>query len=448
MTWILAASAGGGGGADGSGLRILFALVVVVIIALIAANRRLWLWRRSAIGATLITGGWVAVGIGLAVGPHAVALVDAEHVQVLRPLVLFCLGWVGLMIGLQLRADLPRLLPAGVLRLTLVDLVASLLVIGLAAGAALWLATAEARDTWSPLVMVALVLGTCGVGWAAEVRSLSGTASTANVAANILRAAAGLAAIFAILIYGLLFIIMRHGPTGAAAALPMAVGLAVSLLVALVGGVIGLWLMRIAGRSESQFLVVLLGIVSFIAGAADVLGYSPLFVAMLSGVMIVNLPGRALTHFRRVVIDAEQPVAMALMLVAGVVADPFIGTLGVALVVLMFAGRLIVKLPLGGWWATGNLEHKPGALALAPVRQAPLAIALAIGYALSGHDQNLRLITGSQLVMVVIILGLLSDITPQVIRMFRGDAGPSHRRTDAQRDEARHHVTVTEGGGG
>jgi hypothetical protein len=190
----------------------------------------------------------------------------------------------------------------------------------------------------------------------------------------------------------------------------MGLGLAISVGLGLTMGLMGQWLMGLAGRSEGEFLVVLLGLVTLTAGAAATLGYSPLLVAALGGAVIVNLTGKALRRFQRVIIEAEQPVAMALMLVAGVLADPRLTPAALSLMLALAIMRGIVKLiDLRLIRRAMKLDHDPPAL-VGLIRQNPLAIAMAVGYAIAplGRSEATPL-GGGQVVMIVILIGVMSE---------------------------------------
>ncbi len=422
-------------------MRILIALVVLVVLALLVSSERLWAFRRHPLGAVLSTGGWVAVAIGLILGPHGVQLVTAEHTQTLRPLILFCLGWVGVMVGLQLRRDLPAMLPAGSVRATLIDFVGSMVVLSGLTAAALAIGV-DAVD-WPAVVVLSVLMGACGVGWSPEVRSLVRERQQTS-AASYLRAVSGLGSTLAVLAYGVAFLLIQHDPAPVDGArpdlqfsmLPLTAGMAVSVLIAGVFGLLGAWLMRIAGRSESQFLVILLGLVSFATGAAATVGFSPLFVAMLCGVVVVNVPGDVLTRFKRVIIEAEQPIAMIMMLTAGVLADPRLSQPALLLLGLLLGGRVVLKLALARRDRQLRADPRDSALGLGPLRQAPLAVAMAMGYAVSGHQLlTAHLLTGGELVMVVILIGVMTDAAPLLRRLSRSRDASSGTTTPAPATE-------------
>ncbi len=400
-------------------MQILIGISILVALALLASSKRFWSWRRTRLGAMLTTGGWIMVGVGFAIGQHGAGLVLPQHLYVVQPLILFCLGWIGMMVGMQLHRSIFKQMPGVIWKWMGMDTVLSILVLGGAAWGGMLAAQAIGADVsiggTVAVVSLAVLIGICGIGWSQEVRSLR-RRGVANVSAmTIVRATGALTSIVALLVYGLWMTMFSHTTVeGGVDVLEVLVGLGLSVLIAVTMGGMGYWLMQIAGKGEGEFLVVLIGLVSFIAGAGATLGYSPLFIAMLSGVMIVNLPGKVFARFRRVILDAEQPVAMALMLVAGVLAEPEIGLLGLGIFVFVFLGRIVVKHVLHRRPLENALQSKGvGEILDGCMRQSPLAIALAAGYAISsfGEGQGGGM-TGGEVIMVVVLLGLASEVWP------------------------------------
>lgn len=389
-------------------MRLLIGLTILVTLALLASSQRFYRWRRTRLGAALTTGGWLMVAIGFAVGPFGARFVLPEQLLEVEPLILFCLGWIGLMIGMQAHRSLPRLVPGSVFRLAGIDLALSVIVLSATSLGIL----AAFEVSMMAALPVALLLGVFGAGWSAEVRSLQRRIHDADHVMPVIRAGAGISSLAAVAVYGLLFksfsLDAIDGVTWSAP--NMALGVTISIGVGLTMGLMGQWLMGLAGRSEGEFLVVLLGLVTLTAGAAATLGYSPLLVAALGGAVIVNLTGKALRRFQRVIIEAEQPVGMALMLVAGVLADPRLSPAAVSLMLALVIVRGIVKLIDQRLIRRAmKLDHDPPAL-VGLIRQNPLAIAMAVGYAiapLGRWDQTP--LGGGQVVMIVILMGVLSE---------------------------------------
>lgn len=389
-------------------MRLLIGLTILVTLALLASSQRFYRWRRTRLGAALTTGGWLMVAIGFAVGPFGANFVLPEQLLEVEPLILFCLGWIGLMVGLQAHRTLPRAVPGSVFALTGIDMLLSVLVLSVTT-----LAILAAFDVAIMSALpVALLMGVFGAGWSAEVRSLQRRVHDADHVMPVIRAAAGISSLAAVAVYGLLFksfrIDMIDGITWSA--WDMTLGVMISLGVGMTMGLMGKWLMSLAGRSEGEFLVVLLGLVTLTAGAAATLGYSPLLVAALAGAIIVNFTGKPLQRFQRVIIEAEQPVAMALMLVAGVLADPRLSPQAVSLMLALVIMRGIVKLiDQRIIRRQMKIQHNPPAL-VGLIRQNPLAIAMAVGYAIAplGRSEATPL-SGGQVVMIVVLIGVMAE---------------------------------------
>jgi len=394
-------------------MRVLLGLAILVTLALAASSKRFYSIRRTRLGAALLTGGWVMVAVGVLIGPYGAQLVDPEHIDVVKPLIIFLLSWVGVMVGLQVDRRIPTMVPRPILALSAVDAAVSVVLLGGATWAVL---------TWRSGAMVAalpqaVLLGACAVGWAAEVRSLRIGQPELKPLTLAIRAGAGLSSILALVVYGLViksYVVNAGGEVGGLSALLVAQGLGASLAIGIAMGLVGMWLMGLAGRNEAEFLVVLLGVVSFTAGAAATMGYAPLFVGMLCGATVTNLSSKALEPFKRGIAEGEQPIAMALMLVAGVMADPFIGVTGWIVLGVVLVVRIVVKFALVRW----RLRDASGAAApwsvfAGVMRQSPIAIALAVGYAVSplGSASGAPL-DGPKVLTIVILSGVVAEVWP------------------------------------
>jgi hypothetical protein len=416
-------------------MQILLGLALVVVLALGASSKRFWRLRRTRVGAVLTTGGWLMLGVGMLLGPHGIKFVKLDEWVVIDPLVLICLGWVGLMVGLGADRNLPKMLPGVVKAMVVWDALASVLVVG---AAVWWVIQAQANGEMSEPVgwqawPLALLLGVCTVSWSAEGRSLARSGSDAEGRmTQVLRAGSGASGMLALTIYVLVmgwFVIDGGEVVGSGVAWGME--MFVSMLMALVLGWLGLFLMGLAGRGDGELLVVLLGLVTLVAGAAATMGDSPLFVSLLVGAVLVNGPQKekGLTRLKRVILESEQPVAMVLMLAAGLLADPTVwrdkGALAWSLVGVILLGRVVVKLLLGRWVAKRSLTRDAGAahggqgVLLGMMRQNPLAIAIACGYAISplGVYTGMAL-NGGEVLMVLMVAGLLSELGPFVGAWF------------------------------
>lgn len=399
-------------------MEVLLGLAILAAIALLASSKRFYAVRRTRWGAVLTTGGWVMVAVGWAIGPRGIGLITLEQLTVLQPLIVFCLGWVGVVVGMQAHRQLLKVLPPGAIKVSVIDALLSFVLVtaGVAALLMSW------RWPWYAALPGALVLGVSSTGWSAEVRSLKRRGMWSDAPAGFVRAAAGISSLLAVIAYGFVIFNLWFDKGGAVVLAPSLiatiVGLAISLMIGIVMGLLGSWLTHVARNDEGEFLLVLLGLIAFSAGAAAAIGYAPLFVSMLIGALLVNMSGKPLERLRRVMIDAEQPVAMALMLVVGVLADLAIGWEGVLLVVLLLALRAVIKLGVIGRMVRRKVAVPGMRFAIAGLmRPNPLALAIVAGFAVSRYGRaGQSEFSGAQLLGVVIIVGLIGEIWPFVRR--------------------------------
>ncbi|MBW2713607.1 MAG: hypothetical protein JRC77_07645, partial [Deltaproteobacteria bacterium] len=150
-------------------MRILLAFSILLMLALMASSRKFWAFRRTPSGATLFSGGWLLIFTGMLLGPHGTGIIEVKQVALHHPLVIFCLGWIGLIIGFQVDRRLPKVVPRWILSIALLDAGLSLLLTTSISMAVLMLLLQE--SAWSVLPP-SLLLGICSISWSPELRSL------------------------------------------------------------------------------------------------------------------------------------------------------------------------------------------------------------------------------------------------------------------------------------
>lgn len=400
----------GAGASKFAPLGVFGAALLVGGIALLLTSRRFAGVRRRPAIAALISGGWLAIFTGFLLGPHVFDVVRGNTLLEVRPLLLIGLGWIGLIIGLEAHRDVLRRVPPSLWRWVAVDSLISLVTMAMLASLILiWLLpdpTSSAQWIYLPAVMV----GVCAMGWSPETRSIRIAASPqARQIGLFIQAAAGLTAVYAVLVFGLLSTVASRDPAGEPVLQPgRAVALLlITILVGLIAGFGGRWLLRQAGRDRPALLVVLLGMIAMIAGAASELGVSPLLGAMLAGIVLVNSSRTRLVNFEHLTHKAEQPMAMLFYLLAGILLNPFVGVWGLVMIAMLILFRMIVK-PLimrGRFPGWKQRAARNAALHRAPIRQAPLAIAIAVALVIDEPSAFHR-----QLLAVIAISGLVCDL--------------------------------------
>jgi len=390
-------------------MRLFVGILLGTVLALAATSPTFLKLRRATLFGALISGGWLGVLAGLALGPNGTGMIDHDIILQSAPLLTIGLGWIGLMVGLQLRWELLRQLPAWIVRLMALDSIVSIVVFAALAalGMRWWIPDASPAALATPVALLAA----CAIGWNPEMRSLRLAHWSLAHQAAALTGASSLAAPVAIVVFtvgaasiqGNIAHAGRFVPTSAALRL---ISLA---LIAITLGFIARFGLRKAGTNRSELLVIFLGVAALISGAATELGMTPLFSSMLAGVVITNLAGRELRRFERFVFEAEHVVATLFWVVAGVLLDVEIELIVLGIAVMFVLARVGLKPAL----VSRGLRGLDGADAqdgrrlrrLAPIRQSPLAMMLCVSLVLSEPSPF-----NHQLLTLAALTGLLCDL--------------------------------------
>jgi len=396
-------------------MELFIASLIVVTVALLTSSSRLALrMRRSRLLTLLSSGGWIPLGAGVLIQFAGRDLSLGEMLLDARPLIVTALGWIGLMVGMQARRDVLRSLPLRVWKMAVVDAIVSFVVLGMFAYVMLllWSGNPFGNATLG-IIVPALMLAAGGIGWSLETRSLASNQCVLDEQASILlRACGSLGVIFAISIFGITELFAGLSNHGAWSFDPLGVlrNAATILALAISMGFIGRYGLRFAGRNRPEQLAVFLGLVAFVAGIASQLDISPLFAAMLTGVVIANLAGKDLRIFERFIYQAEPVVGAVFALLAGLLMKIEIGLIEIGIALGIVALRAIIKPML--FKALGRDHGTPmkGWESIAPIRQGRLAIALGVSlFLVVPSDLTARLIT------IIVIAGLACDLLTMAI---------------------------------
>ncbi|MEM1166642.1 MAG: cation:proton antiporter [Planctomycetota bacterium] len=404
-------------------MEIFLAIVAVAALGLAATSQPAYRLRRSRAVAGLLSTGWPALVIGLLLGPHVSGLIDESSLIDATPLLMIGLGWIGVIVGLQLRREVLEALPRRIVGFTVIDVVITGVVFAVVAwlGLRAWTDGQRPAELWAGMVLIA----STAVAWSMETRSVrpAGESNAVQRASLAIRAGGALGAVAAIAAFGIGAALTRRLDDGIVRFDVPAAGvrLALTAVLAIALGIFGRYFLRVAGKQREHELVVFLGVVVFAAGVSAQLGLSPMLGAMLTGAVIANLGSTDLRAFERFVLKAEHTVAVFFSVLAGVLLEPRIGAGGLALVGAIVAARLIVK-PLvsrAGYTLAeddddGPVSERPQrglvGLRLACARQSPIAVALAVGLVLaepSAFNQKLLAVVAfAGLACELLVLGV------------------------------------------
>ena len=389
-------------------LSVLAIGALVFGLASLALTRRAAKFSRIPIVAALIGGGWMFFGVGLLLGPIGFHFLTSESLTELRPLLQLGLAWIGLLVGLQAKRAIMVQVPAVLWKWIAVDCVASVCPgVNITAVTLIWIAP---EATWGALCFPCVLIGCATIGWTAELRSLRGLDARSPRLGTLTQAGAGLAVIIAITIHGIVSLntsVLSDGTI----ALNLgwgSLGFIITLLVASVCAMAMRLLLQRESWNDGRIIVSLIGTLALIAGVATVLDGSPMFGACALGVMIANMRSGAMRKLERVITGSETAVASIFFLLAGAMVNPIVAWWPWIIAALVLAFRVVFKVPTTRMFS-GNtwIERGADSIHFATIRQAPIAIPLAIASLLERTD-NVQ----STMLLVVATVGVFSNVIP------------------------------------
>ena len=389
-------------------LSVLAVGALVFGLASLALTRRAAKFSRIPIVAALIGGGWMFFGVGLLLGPIGFHFLTNESLTELRPLLQLGLAWIGLLVGLQAKHAIMVQVPAVLWKWIAVDCVASVCTgVIITAVTLIWIAP---EATWGALCFPCVLIGCATIGWTAELRSLRGLDARSPRLGTLTQAGAGLAVIIAITIHGIVSLntsVLSDGTI----ALNLgwgSLGFIITLLVASVCAMAMRLLLQRESWNDGRIIVSLIGTLALIAGVATVLDGSPMFGACALGVMIANMRSGAMRKLERVITGSETAVASIFFLLAGAMVNPIVAWWPWIIAALVLAFRVVFKVPTTRMFS-GNtwIERGADSIHFATIRQAPIAIPLAIASLLERTD-NVQ----STMLLVVATVGVFSNVIP------------------------------------
>ncbi len=361
----------------GDGLSPLVGVLILVLLGLLG-SRLAFDPDRAPLGPRLLlaTGSHFLL-VGLLLGP-VLGLLTLEVIGQLESLFALGLGWIGLLFGLQLDRTQLSQFPTAFLLFTVIQAAVAFVVF-----AGLGVAAFHLAGALRPGIDVAIfaTAATAAVSTPAGVALISRTFRVQGPLTRLIFYVASLDALVGILALQVTYAVY-HPSTAIIEGMGWGLWLGIALATGIIFGVIFLWLTR-PKPERDELTLFLLGLAVFEAGTALYLGISPLFVCMLTGVVIANLsPSRKRVYS---ILQAwEKPIYVVVLILAGALlgAGSWIAlplALGYAL--LRGVGKL------GGGVAARRLAplglQAPAAVGLGLVPQGGISLAMALSAALT-----------------------------------------------------------------
>lgn len=395
----------------GSVARVTLGLFAILALSVLGAQP----WVRAAerkTGLAMVTGSGVPfLALGLFARHPSVGILDDALLLDLRPLMEFGLAWIGFRVGTEFNVRHMDRWPSGTARLMFIESACAFL--GVAVGTGLLLRVGFYSPNW---VRNALILGACAaVSAPSGVRALEHLGLLKGDVARGMRRVAALDDVMALLVLALVTSAFRPLQSDAWALPPLGwfflqIGMGVVL-----GGLM-VAALRIAENDNEEFALTL-GAIGFTAGLGSAVGFSPLVVACIAGVVVENLQAPARSEGSLVAAarkrELERTVYLAFFVVVGAMWQPSVRAGWLLLPVYVFA-RLAGKL-LGVRAARADLVRASadGAITRGDVRVHWVSLmpasAVSIALVVSAQTAYPSILKGS-LETVVIVGALASEV--------------------------------------
>ena len=415
----------------GDGLSPLVGVLILALLGLLG-SRLAFDPERAPLGPRLLlaTGSHFLL-VGLLLGP-VLGLLTLEAIAQLEALFALGLGWIGFLFGVQLdRASLAQF-PRGWMIFTVVQAVLTFTVFAGVGLLAFELAGALRPDLH---VIIFGTAATAAVSTPAGVALIGRTFQLKGPVARLLMFVSSLDAAIGIIALQLVYA-AYHPDTALVGGGDGWLWLAIATATGIVFGVIFLWLTR-PKPERDELILFLIGLAVFEAGTALYLGISPLFVCMVTGVVIANLsPSRKRVYS---ILQAwEKPVYVVVLILAGAllgagswIALPLAG----GYVVLRGLGKLS-----GGWLARRLVPAQvdaPATVGFGLIPQGGISLAMALSAALTygaitATDGDAMPTAFATIVVAVAVSELVGPFLTRNLLRRAGEITPTDERVLAE----------------
>ena len=355
--------------------------------------------------------------IGYLIGPRGFGLIPPTMVASLDPLVHLCLGWAGLMFGLQFRFPTVRLYRRRRWGLGFLQAIVTSLIV---AATAWFLVPLVLADTDPEMrLRAAAILGICaGPTAPSSVYYFSRIFRIRGRVNRLLKFIVGVDGVPAVLFLGLAAGTLHVSNLGLGEGLPGWKWVVVGVFI---GVMLGLLLSALVGLSyrPEELLLFVLGLVAMASGLAQFLHLPAVFLSFFAGLTAANVAWHS-EEIHKLAAHAEKPIYLTFLVLTGmliVLDDLRVVMLAVGLVGLRLVGKVLAN---GVWrWVPFEPNARNPLLGLALVSQGALTLVLAVDFHyLYGPD--LARADSTLLVVSAVIVAVLTNelLSPLFLRML------------------------------
>ncbi len=350
--------------------------------------------------------------VGYLLGPRGLGLLPTFMVESLDPLIHLCLGWAGLMFGLQFRFPSVRLYRRRRWALGFLQALVATAVVG---GGA-WLVIPYLFGGVDPEMRLraAVIVGICaGPTAPSSMHYFSRIFRIRGRVNRLLKFIVGVDGIPSVLLLGLAAGLLHVSNLGLGEGLP---GWKWVLVGVFLGVLLGLLIAALVGLQyrPEELLLFVLGVVALASGLARFLHLPAVFLSFFAGLTAANTAWHS-EEIHKMAAHAEKPLYLTFLVLTGtqiVLGDPRVVGLAVLLVGLRLLGKLVGNVV---WrWIPFEPDTRDPLLGLALVSQGGLTLVLAMDfYFLYSPDlerADATLLVVSAVIVAVWINELLSPL--------------------------------------
>lgn len=347
-------------------MKLLLSIVILIIISLLG-SRLTFLNRRLSLGfRNIMFTGTEYIFIGAVLGSMGLNVLDADALKQLEPFLVFGLGWIGFLFGLQFNVRLLKNLATYYFTISAVQaFVTFILVTG-----AMYLVFD--RYLSQPRIVSLMVAATLGSGASCTAQSALAIVNKNYRFRNrrlmdLMRYISGLDGFYGLLFFAAAVSIFPGGQIEVFDIVKSLEGLGTTVVIGVIPALIMISLGKVR-FSEQEFLVFIIGTVTLCGGLAHQVNHSPLIAGLICGVVTVNFCRHGLRALS-VVMHAEKSLYIILLLLLGAT---WTLDLGSPFVLIMTATYFLVR--VAGKWS-GNLL---GVKLFKPPHDVPAGIGLGL----------------------------------------------------------------------
>lgn len=382
-------------------MKAVLVLILVILLSLLGYHYAFANKKRTPLTSPVFLTELMYLSIGLVIGPNFLGFLDEEILNAFSPLIFLGLGWIGMLFGIQLNFRDIRRFPKGFFGITIFQGLFPLIFVFLAFVAYF----AYMGDMPGGLILsTALIFGSVSVCTSQSAMAVMSrdTAKKKRGLLVLMRYISSLDDLLAIPLLALAFAYEGFHTIGGSVYFRWWDVVLATIMLGLLSGFILNLLIRMAGdRREISLLII--SVVILFVGVSRYLNISPIFIAVLAGMILANLsPNRdEVTDF---LIKGEKPIFLIFLIISGALLE-FVPQ--VLIVVPLFIGVRLIAKALGGLFVSKTFQTNfeiPKNIGLGLVPQGSLSLAIALSFVMSAPQ-----IVGTLLIFSVAASVLLHE---------------------------------------